>query len=139
MAKADRAQVLIGNNGYVERKPTSSLLDGGDQAVVAKYRWVNAQRQLAYVSEKLVGIALEVGQILVAKLSATEDVACQPQVCDQRNDLLLHTVVNVPLDAASFGVLRRDDSGPGPGQYLKAFGQLTGESGVGDGGGRLGG
>ena len=44
-------------------------------------------------------------------------VAGQPELGDQRDDLLLHTVVDVALDPAPLGVLRGDDPRPRPGQF----------------------
>ena len=64
-------------------------------------------------------------------------VARQAELGDQRDHLLLGAVVDVPLDAAAFGVLRAEDPVPGPGQLAEALGQLRGEADVRDRRGRL--
>ena len=61
---------------------------------------------------------------------AMRQLSSQPQPDGERHQLLLGSVVDVPLELASFGVLRGDDALAGGPELLQARQQLLGEPNV---------
>ena len=80
-----------------------------------------------------------------AELTVTVRASC-PHGCDltgqnvsirdrddtERDDVLLHPIVDVALDAAALHLLRMDDARPGCGQLLHPLGELFGQARVAD-------
>ena len=79
---------------------------------------MDAVRQLTQVDHQVGGVGPDGGQLLGHVVAATDRVARQPNLRQERHDVLLHPVVQIAFDPAAFGVRRRDDPGPRGAQLL---------------------
>jgi hypothetical protein len=96
------------------------------QSLVGQNRGVDAASEFADAVEGQSRLVLQLGERSVGQLGvAAQLVAGQPEPSDQRHDLLLHPVVDVPFQAAALDVLRLDDPGPGGGEFLGLVADLV--------------
>ena len=88
---------------------------------------MDAVRQLAQVGEQVPGVGLQLVEH-VARRTARRGRAwlrASRSFGDQRDDVLLHAVVDVALDPPALDVLGRDDPGAGPGELVDLLGQAA--------------
>ena len=84
-----------------------------DQPAVDQERRVDPVRQLAQLLNRLLDLAGQLVEHLEPCLRVVDDdVPGQAQVHRQRDEVLLRAVVQVPLDAATFGVAAGHDARP---------------------------
>jgi hypothetical protein len=100
-------------DAHRRRQARGLRLDGLQQATIAQQRWMNAMCQLAQVFQGLADVRLQLRQRSRGQAGiARQLIARQPRLGQQRHQFLLHTVMNVALDAPTAGLLRLHDPRP---------------------------
>jgi len=106
-------------DGDPQRQPRGSRLDGFQQSPIAQDRRMDSSGQLAQIFQRLPRVLLDLCQGGIRHLRiAPKLVTCQTKLGQERDDLLLHSIVDVPFDAAPLRLFRLHDPGPGGGQLL---------------------
>ena len=95
---------------------------------------MDAVGEFPQIGQQFLDVPLQFGEgVLRGALTPADLVAGQPELHHQRDDLLLHTVVDVALDAPPLRILGRDDAGPGSLQLVQSLGEFGRQLHVGDG------
>src|SRR5439155_6764446 len=88
------------------RGPPRLRLERGCKPLVREQRWIDPPSEVAQVIERILDGSSEAIRHLLDTIGVLGDTLEQPDLDGQRHELLLRSVVEVPLDLASFLILR---------------------------------